>query len=135
MNKEEGPKDKKPAAKNRPLERPSLINLNHGSKIYKESGSENDNAEEIEREKNMKNTKEITYTKISSYNSREQDEQQKIEKPKNDHKTPRNQEKDEKALVTTEMKLSNLGTNLFIGDSAATSHMMSNKMGVYNLTP
>ena len=135
MNKEEGPKDKKPAAKNRSLERPSLINLNHGSKIYKESGSENDNAEEIEREKNMKNTKEIAYTKISSYNSREQDEQQKIEKPKNHHKTPRNQEKDEKALVTTEMKLSNLGKNLFIGDSAATSHMMSNKMGVYNLTP
>ena len=31
-NEGEGPKDKKPAAKNRPLERPSLINLNHGSK-------------------------------------------------------------------------------------------------------
>ena len=29
------------------------------------------------------------------------------------------------------MTLSNLGKNIFIGDSAATSHMMSNKMGVY----
>ena len=33
------------------------------------------------------------------------------------------------------MTLSNLGKGIFIGDSTATSHMMSNKMGVYNLTP
>ena len=31
------------------------------------------------------------------------------------------------------MTLSNLGMNIFIGDSAATSHMTSNKMGVYSL--
>ena len=31
------------------------------------------------------------------------------------------------------MTLSNLGKNIFIGDSAATSHMTSNKTGVYNL--
>ena len=34
-----------------------------------------------------------------------------------------------------EMTLFNLGRNIFIGDSAATGHMTSNKMGVYNLTP
>ena len=67
MNKEEGPKDKKPAAKNMPLERSSIINLNLGSKIYEESGSENDDMEEIEREKNIKNTKEVVYTNIGSY--------------------------------------------------------------------
>ena len=33
------------------------------------------------------------------------------------------------------MALSNLGENIFIGDSAATSHMTSNKEGVYNLVP
>ena len=33
------------------------------------------------------------------------------------------------------MALSNLGENIFIGDSAATSHMTSNKFGVYNLVP
>ena len=33
------------------------------------------------------------------------------------------------------MALSNLGMNIFIGDSAATSDMTSNKMGVYNLIP
>ena len=63
-NEEEGPKDKKPPVKNRPLERPSLINLNHGSRFYKESGSENDDLEEIEREKNMKNTNELAYNNI-----------------------------------------------------------------------
>ena len=42
--------------------------------------------------------------------------------------------KNEKALVTKEMTLANLGKNIFIGDSAATSHMTSNKMGLYNLT-
>ena len=34
-----------------------------------------------------------------------------------------------------EMELSHLGKNIFIGDSAATSHMTSSKMGVYNLVP
>ena len=33
------------------------------------------------------------------------------------------------------MELLHLGKNIFIGDSAATSHMTSNKMGVYNLVP
>ena len=94
--------------------------------------------EEIEREKkmkNMKNMKEIVYTNIGSYKSGEWAKQKKIKKTKNDHEIPRNQEKNEKALVTKEMTLSNLGKNIFIGDSAATSHMTSNKMGVYNLTP
>ena len=78
MNEEEGPKDKKPAAKNRPLERPSLINLNHSSKLYEESGTENDDMEEIEREKITKNTKEVVYTMVSSCKRGEQAEQQKI---------------------------------------------------------
>ena len=98
MNEEEGPKDKKPLVKNRPLERPSLINLNHGSKIYEESGSENNITEEIKRAKNMKNMKEITYANIGSYNSGEQAQLQKIKKPKNDHEIPRNQEKMRKLL-------------------------------------
>ena len=33
------------------------------------------------------------------------------------------------------MALPNLGKNIFIGDSAATCHMTSNKMGVYHLIP
>ena len=82
INEEEGTKDKKPAERNRPLERPSLINLNHGSKIYEESCSENNDVEEIEKEKNMKNTKEVVYASISSYKRGEQAEQQKIKNPR-----------------------------------------------------
>ena len=41
----------------------------------------------------------------------------------------------EKALVMNEMELSHLGKNIFIGDSSATSHVTSSKMGVYNLVP
>ena len=33
------------------------------------------------------------------------------------------------------MTLSNIGNDVFIGDSAATSHMTNNKTGVYELTP
>ena len=91
--KTKGPKDKKPAVKNRPLERPSLINLNHSSRIYKESGSENDNVEENEKEESEKNTKELAYINISSYMRGEQAEQWKIGKPKNNHEILRNLEK------------------------------------------
>ena len=49
-------------------------------------------------------------------------------------KTRKNDEND-KALLTKEMTLSNIGNDLFLGDSAATSHMTSNKTGVYDLTP
>ena len=54
---------------------------------------------------------------------------------RSDHDIPRKKGENEKALVTKEMELSHLGKNIFIGDSAATSHMTSNKMGVYNLVP
>ena len=57
------------------------------------------------------------------------------EKPRNHHNIPRKKGGNEEALVTKEMALSNLGKNIFIGDSAATSHMTSNKLGVYNLVP
>ena len=90
--------------------------------------------EEIKMEKNMKNTKEIAYTNVGSYERGEWAKQQKIEKPKTDHEIPRNKAKNEKVLVTKEMTLSILGKNFFIGDSA-TSHMTSNKIRVYNLTP
>ena len=51
------------------------------------------------------------------------------------HDIPRKKAENEKALVTKKMELSHFGKNIFICDSAATSHMTSNKMGVYNLVP
>ena len=86
------------AAKNRPFGRPSLVNLNHSSKMYEESDSENKNIEENKKGKNEKNTKESTYTNISSYESGKLAEQWKIEKPKNNHDIPRNEEKMRKLL-------------------------------------
>ena len=44
---EEGPNNKKPAVENRLFEKPTLNNLNHVSKLYKESGSDNKNIEDI----------------------------------------------------------------------------------------
>ena len=67
LNKEKVPKDRKPAAKNRPFERPYLVNLNHGSKMYEEPGNENKNVEENEKGENEKNTKDSTSTNIGSH--------------------------------------------------------------------
>ena len=41
----------------------------------------------------------------------------------------------DQALVSNEMTLSSIGSDIFIGDSAATSHMTNNKTGVYDLEP
>ena len=46
----------------------------------------------------MKNMKEFTYTNIGSHDCGEQAKLQKIEKSKNDHEIPRNQEKMRKLL-------------------------------------
>ena len=60
---------------------------------------------------------------------------QKIKKTKHDHENPSKYDENDKTLVTKEMTLSNIGNDIFIGDSAATSHMTNNKTGVYELTP
>ena len=55
---EEGPNNEKPAVKNRCFEEPALNNLNHVYKLYKESGSDNKNIEEImERTKRTRKKK------------------------------------------------------------------------------
>ena len=51
------------------------------------------------------------------------------------HDIPRKKGENEKALVTKETGLVFLEKNIFIGDSAATSHMTSRKLGVYDLVP
>ena len=134
LNKLEGPKDRKPAAKHLFFES-SLVNLSHVSKLYKEPGSEKKNIEENGKGENEKNVIESSYTNIDRHKKGKQAKQLKIEKPKKYHKIPINGGENEKPLFTKKMTLSNLGTNIFIGDSAATSHMTSNKMGVYNLIP
>ena len=132
---EEGPNDKNPAAENRLIEEPIQNNLNHIYKLYEESGSDNENIEDFMKGENRKNSKEKDYTKIDEKKEGKQVDLLNKEKPRNHHDIPRKKGKYEKALVTKEMALSILGKNIFIGDSAATSHMTSNKLGLYNLVP
>ena len=61
---EEGPNNKKPAAKNRHFEEPILNNLNHIYELYEESSSENKNIEESVKGENKKNSKERSYTNM-----------------------------------------------------------------------
>ena len=59
----------------------------------------------------------------------------KIKKTQDGHKNPSNNDENDQALVSNEMTLSSIGSDIFIGDSAATSHMTINKTGVYDLIP
>ena len=49
---EEDPNNKKPEAKNRHFEEPTLNNLNHNYELHEESGSDNENLEEIVKGEN-----------------------------------------------------------------------------------
>ena len=57
------------------------------------------------------------------------------EKPRNHHHIPRKKGENEEALVTKQMALLNLGGNIFIVDSAATSHITRKKLGFYDIVP
>ena len=75
------------------------------------------------------------YEFSSEDESGKQAELKKSKKTKDDHEKSRKNDEFDKALVTKEMTLSNIGNDIFIGDSAATSHMTNNKTGVCDLTP
>ena len=55
---------KKPAARNRLIEEPSLNNPNHFFSFYEESGSDLDYLEDFLKGKNNKNLKEDDYTNM-----------------------------------------------------------------------
>ena len=127
------PSGKKPVARNRLIEEPSLNNPNHVFEMYKESGSDVDHLEDFLEGKNKKNLKEDNYTNMDEKMEGKQADLPRLKIVRYDHDIPRKKEEIEKARVTKEMELLHLGKNIFIGDSAATSHMTSNKMGVYDL--
>ena len=132
---EEGRNEKKHAAKNRLIEEPSLNNLNRIFEFYEESGSDVDYIEDSLKGENKKNPKEDNYINMDEKKERKQANLLGSRITQCDHNIPGKKGENEKALVTNEMELSHLGKNIFIGDSAATSHMTSSKMGVYNLVP
>ena len=129
------PERKKAAARNRLIEEPSLSNLYHVFEVYEESGSDVDYIEDSLKGENKKNSKEDNYTNMDEEKEGKQANLLRWKITRYDHDISRKKGENEKALVTNEMELSHLGKNIFIGDSAATSHMTSSKMGVYNLVP
>ena len=126
---------KKPAARNRLIEEPSLNNLNHVFEVYEESGSDVDYIEDSLKGENKKNSKEDNYTNMDEEKEGKHADLLRSKITRYDHDISRKKGENEKALVMNEMELSHLGKNIFIGDSAATSHMTSSKMGVYRLVP
>ena len=59
----------------------------------------------------------------------------KVKKTQDGHKNQQKNDENDQALVSNEMTLSSIGNDIFIGDSAATSHMTNNTTGVYDLIP
>ena len=65
----------------------------------------------------------------------ERSDPKKVKETQDDHEHPSKNDENDQALVSNEMTLSSIGNDIFIGDSAATSHMTNNKTGVCELTP
>ena len=135
LNDEIGPNEKKPVACNRPTEMPSVNNLKYEIDIYGETGNDSEHIEDFPKGKNKKNSKEHKYTKKDMKKEGKRADLLKSKTTRYHHDIPRNKGENEIALVTKEMGLNYLEKNIFIGDSAATSHMTNRKMGVYDLVP
>ena len=135
LNDEIGPNEKKPVAYNRPTEMPSLNNLKYEIDFYGETGNDPEHIEDFPKGKNKKNSKEHKYTKRDKKKEGKRADLLKSKTTRYHHDIPRNKGENEKALVTKEMGLNYLEKNIFIGDSAATSHMTNRKLGVYDLVP
>ena len=59
----------------------------------------------------------------------------KVKKTQEGHENQEKNDENDQALVSNEMTLFSIGSNNFIGDSAATSHMTNNRTRVYDLVP
>ena len=114
---------KKPAARNRPIEVPSLNNPNHVFDIYGESDSDVNYIEDIWKGEDKRNSKEYDNTNMDLEKEGKQANPEELNITRYRHDIPRKKGENEKALVTKEMGLGFLEKNIFIGDSAATSHM------------
>ena len=94
------------------------------------------NANDVKAEGKVRvRKKTVHYYEFSSEDEEgEHADLKKVKKTKDDHENPSKNDEKDQALVPNEMTLSNIGNDIFIGDSAATSHITNNKTGVYELT-
>ena len=135
MYDEEGPNKKKPAARNRPIEVPSLNNPNHVFDIYGESDSDINYIEDFSKGEEKRNSKEYDYANLDLEKEGKQADPEELNITRYRHDIPRKKVKMRKLWSRKKWGWDSLKKNIFIGDSAATSHMTSRKLGVYNLVP
>ena len=80
--------------------------------------------------------KTVHYYEFSSEEEEgEHADPKKIKKTQDGNENPSKNDENDQALVSNAMTLSSIGSDNFIGDLAATSHMTNNKTGVYDLIP
>ena len=111
--------------------------------IRMEFDLDDDVDEQTKNTRNLKTEGKVQVKKkiIHYYEYSSDEEEVKRADPKKDQKTRKghkNQDKNDEndqALVSNEMTLSSIRKNIFIGDSAARSHMTNNRTGVYDLVP
>ena len=107
---------KKPAAKNRPIEVPSLNNPNHVFDIYGESDSDVNYIEDFLKGEGKRNSKEYDYANMDLEKEGKQADLKELNITRYRHDIPRKRGENEKALVMKEMGLGFLEKNIFIGD-------------------
>ena len=83
------PERKKPDARNRLIEEPSLNNPNHVFELYEESGSDVDYIEDSLKGENKKNSKEDDYTNIDEKKEGKQANLLRSKITQYDHDIPR----------------------------------------------
>ena len=74
--------NKNPAEKSQLFDRPSQVNLSHVSKLYEESGSENEAIGENGKGENEKNAKESNNTNTNRHRKGKQAQLQKMKNPR-----------------------------------------------------
>ena len=86
---EKGPNEKKPAARHRPSEVPSLNNPNHVFDIYRQSGSDVNLIEDVLKGEDKKNSKEYNYSNMVVKKEGKQADQQESKITRYHHDIPR----------------------------------------------
>ena len=111
--------------------------------IHMEFDLDDDVDEQTKNSSNVKMEGKVQVKKkITHYYEFSSDEEEgkranpkKVQKTQEGHENQVKNEENDQALVSNEMTLSSIGKDIFIGDSAATSHMTNNRTGVYDLLP
>ena len=111
--------------------------------IHMEFKSDDDVGEQAKNSSNMKTEgkvrvrkKTVHYYEISSDEEKgKHANPKKVKTTQDGHENQQKNDENDQAPVSNEMTVFSIGNDIFIGDSAATSHMTNNRTGVYNLVP